>query len=97
MVDETERRIYELVSPWCARNWLTRKQTELIGSTSLNQTLNLDHEDTAELLINIFSEFGLDPDDVDLSVYYPARRRDEIPLTIEMIVSSVKAGKWLYR
>lgn len=60
-------------------------------------TLNLDPEDTAELLVTLFKEFGLNPDDVDLNVYYPRRRGEEIPLTINMLVSFVRSGKWLYK
>ncbi|EGT5700648.1 DUF1493 family protein, partial [Cronobacter dublinensis subsp. dublinensis] len=56
-----------------------------------------DPEDTAELLVTLFKEFGLNPDDVDLNVYYPRRRGEEIPLTINMLVSSVRSGKWLYK
>lgn len=97
MVDTIEQRIYELIKPWCGRSWLTRRAPELTGETSLNITLKMDPEDTAELLVTLFSEFGLNPDDVDLSVYYPRRHGQEIPLTIDMLVSSVRSGKWLYK
>ena len=97
MADIVEQRVYELLQPWCGRHWLTRKAPHLTGSTSLNQTLNMDPEDTAELLVTLFQEFGLNPDDVDLSIYYPRKRKDEVPLTIDMLVYSVRAGKWLFR
>ncbi|HDI3023773.1 DUF1493 family protein [Cronobacter sp. EKM101R] len=97
MVDRTEQLIYELIKPWCGRNWLTRRTPELTGETSLNMTLNLDPEDAAELLVMLFKEFGLNPDDVDLNVYYPRRRGEEIPLTIDMLIYSVRSGKWLYK
>ncbi|WP_283011193.1 hypothetical protein QLY67_019915 [Cronobacter turicensis] len=57
MVDRTEQRIYELIKPWCGRSWLTRRTPELSDETSLNMTLNMDPEDTAELLVTLFNEF----------------------------------------
>ncbi|EOC0866006.1 DUF1493 family protein [Cronobacter muytjensii] len=97
MVDRTKQRVYELIKPWCGRSWLTRRTPLLTGETSLDMTLNLDPEDTAELLVKLFNEFGLNPDDVDLNVYYPRRCGEEVPLTINMLVSSVRSGKWLYK
>lgn len=67
------------------------------GKTSLNMTLKMHPEDTSKLLVTLFNEFALNPDDFDLSVYYPRQRGEEIPLTIHMLISSGRCGKWLYK
>ena len=67
------------------------------GETSLNMRLKMDQEGTSKLLVTLFNEFALNPDDFDLSVYYPRQRGEEIPLTIHMLISSGRSGKWLYK
>ncbi|MCX0498995.1 DUF1493 family protein [Erwinia billingiae] len=96
MVDETERRILEIIEPWNGRSLLTLKRKDISAVTSLNGDMNMDPEDAAELLGEVFSAFDLQLDDVDLSLYYPRNRRDAKPLTINMLVASAKSGRWLY-
>lgn len=96
--DKVETRIYEMVNMWNGRSWLSLKRSALTGNTSLNKRsgLNLDPEDFSELLAEVFAEFGLNLNDVDLSVYYPKLRNNEKSLTIDMLIDSAKAGRWLY-
>lgn len=43
------------------------------------------------------STFGMDSDQVMFSRYYPRNPREAIPLTINMLVESVRAGRWCYK
>ena len=49
------------------------------GENSLNMTLKMHPEDTSKLLATLFNEFALNPDDFDLSVYYPRQSGVKIP------------------
>ncbi len=97
MVDTVEKRVYELIKPWNGRSWLTFKIPPLHGDSSLNQTMNMDDEEAQDLLDEIFTEFGLKHSDLDFSVYFPQHNRKEAkPLTINMLIESARAGRWLY-
>ncbi|MBS1204124.1 MAG: acyl carrier protein [Proteobacteria bacterium] len=95
--DAIEKRVYELVQPWNGRSWLTFKMPHLNGETSLNHTMNMDEEEAQDLLDEIFTEFNLIHSDLNFSVYFPFKnRKDAKPLTINMLIESAKAGRWLY-
>lgn len=99
MVDQLEQRIHELITPYNPRRWLTNKRVPLTGETSLNMTIEMDEEEAYELLNEIFDEFGMNIEDINFFAYFPKslRRKDmDKPLTIDMLVESAKAGKWLY-
>ncbi|MBT0729239.1 DUF1493 family protein [Rosenbergiella nectarea] len=97
MVDNVEERIYELVKPWNGRSWRTFRIPPLTGETSLNQIMNMDEEEAQDLLDEIFTEFNLRHADLHLSVYFPmTHRKDAKPLTINMLIESARAGRWLY-
>lgn len=97
MVDIVEKRVYELVKPWNGRSWLTFKIPSLTGETSLNQTMNMDEEEAQDLLDEIFTEFNLRHADLDFRIYFPVKNCKEAkPLTINMLIESARAGRWLY-
>lgn len=93
-----EQRIYALLQPYCGRSWKTLRIAQPDNDTALNQRkgMNIDPQDAEELLMSIFTEFNLNHQDLNFSVYYPENRKDEKPLTINMLIESAKAGRWLY-
>lgn len=98
--DATEKRIYELMQPYRGRSWKTLKIAPLDNHASLNQSegMNMDPLDAEDLLTNIFTEFCLNPAELNFSIYYPENRKDEKPLTINMLIESAKAGRrWISR
>ena len=96
-VDAVEKRVYELVQPWNGRSWLTFKMPHLNRDTSLNHTMNMDEEEAQDLLDEIFTEFKLRHTDLNFSIYFPVKnRKDAKPLTINMLIESAIAGRWLY-
>lgn len=96
MVDDTEKRILALVEPWNGRSLLTLKKKAITVDTSLNQDMNMDPEDAAELLAEVFTAFDMQLDEVDFNSYYPRNGRNAQPLTINMLILSARAGRWLY-
>ena len=96
-VDAVEKRVCELVQPWNGRSWLTFKMPHLNRDTSLNHTMNMDEEEAQDLLDEIFTEFKLRHTDLNFSIYFPVKnRKDAKPLTINMLIESAIAGRWLY-
>lgn len=96
MVDTIEKRVYELIEPWNGLTWSSLKVTPLAGETSLNHSMNMDPIEAADLLLEIFEEFGLNFNELNFQAYFAKHRRDEKPLTINMLIDSAKAGRWLY-
>lgn len=96
-VDAVTKRVYEIIQPWNGRSWLTFKMPILSGDTSLNLTMNMEEEEAQDLLDEIFTEFNLEHTDLNFRVYFPVNnRKDAKPLTINMLIESAKAGRWLY-
>ncbi|MEQ9885941.1 DUF1493 family protein [Pectobacterium zantedeschiae] len=96
MVDAIEKRIYELIEPWNGITWSSLKIKPLAGETSLNHSMNMDPIEAADLLLEVFEEFSLNFDDLNFQAYFTKHRKDEKPLTINMLIASAKAGRWLY-
>lgn len=96
MVDAIEKRIYEIIKPWNGITWSAFKVKPLTGETSLNHSLNMDPIEAADLLLEIFEEFGLNFEDLNFKIYFAKHRKDEKPLTINMLIESARAGRWLY-
>lgn len=96
MVDTVEKRVYELIEPWNGITWSKLRVLPLTGDTSLNHTMNMDPIEAAELIEEIFNAFDMNCQDMKFDVYFAKRRKDEKPLTINMLIESAKAGRWLY-
>ena len=96
MVDDTQTRVMALIEPWNGHSLLTFRKKTLTPETSLNLDMKLDPEDAAECLQNVFDAFAMDSDQVTFSLYYPENPREAIPLTIEMLIESVRARIWCY-
>lgn len=96
MVDAIEKRIYKLIEPWNGITWSALKVKPLVGDTSLNHSMNMDPLEAADLLLEIFEEFILNFDDLNFQTYFSKQRKDERPLTINMLIESARAGRWLY-
>ncbi|MGQ8774537.1 DUF1493 family protein [Serratia sp. NA_112.1] len=96
MVVDIEKRILEMVEPYNGRSWLTLKKPMLTGDSSLNYTMKIDEQEAMDLLDEIFTEFHLEHDTLDFSTYFPNDKSPPKPLTINMLIKSAKAGRWLY-
>ncbi|MCV3300864.1 DUF1493 family protein [Pantoea ananatis] len=96
MADETHAHVMALIDPWNHRSLLTFLKKTLMPEMSLNLDMKLDPEDAVECLQIVFDAFGMDSDQVMFSRYYPRNPREAIPLTIDMLIESVRAGHWCY-
>ncbi|CAI2439863.1 DUF1493 family protein [Serratia ficaria] len=108
MVDEIEQRVYALVRKHDGV-YLFKEQV-LTPDTDLDTDLQLE-DDEAEALMNEFFElFRVDKGNFAIDTYYPPDpplrellnpfKNREIPtvpdFTINMLIESAKAGRWLY-
>jgi len=96
MVDDIQSRVMALIEPWNGRALLTFRKKTLTPETSLNLDMKLDPEDAAKCLQSVFEAFGMDSDQVMFSRYYPRNPREAVPLTIEMLIKSARAGRWCF-
>ncbi|MGD9427055.1 DUF1493 family protein [Pantoea sp. NSTU24] len=96
MVDATQTRVMALIEPWNGRSFLSFRKRTLTPETSLNLDMKLDPEDAAECLQNVFDAFEMDSDQVTFSLYYPEDPHEAIPLTVGMLIESVRARRWCY-
>ena len=59
--------------------------------------MNMDEEEAQDLRGEIFTKFTLRHADLDFSIYFPVKDRNDAKLlTLNMLIESAKAGRWLY-
>ena len=57
----------------------------------------MDEEEAQDLRGEIFTKFTLRHADLDFSIYFPVKDRNDAKLlTLNMLIESAKAGRWLY-
>lgn len=84
------------------RYYLFGDKKELKRTTNIRDDLNLVYEDCVELMEEYFERWAVDPNGFEILDYFNpeylgSKERDpHIPLTLEMLIESAKAGRWLY-
>lgn len=96
MVDDTLARVMALIEPCNGQSLIVFQKKTLMPDKSINLDMKLDSEDAAECLQNVFDAFGMDSDQVTYSLYYPKNPREDMPLTIGMLIESARARRWCY-
>ncbi|CAI2160939.1 Protein of uncharacterised function (DUF1493) [Serratia fonticola] len=101
MVDETEILTY-----------LTEKYSlhkkPVLKEWTFQEHFNFVQEELEEMLVDLFTRYEISHDNFDLDEYFEPewpvwlwwkklQRRVYNPLTVNMIIESAKAGKWLYQ
>ena len=109
MVDKTlELRIYELVSSYDGIYLFKKKK--LVPTTDLDSDLGLEDDEVVALMDDFFSKFNVARGNFSIATYYPPelplkdllnpfskRNIPQVPeFTIDMLIKSAKAGRWLY-
>lgn len=72
------------------------KRYPLKATTDLNEDFRMDPIDAYELLERYVEIFNIEPCDIDFEQYFPenlSKKHD--PLTIQLMINSAKAGRWL--
>ncbi|MBH1932323.1 DUF1493 family protein [Serratia rubidaea] len=108
MTAEIEARIYALVRKHDGV-YLFKEKT-LTPDTDLDTDLQLEDDEAEALMNEFFEQFGVDRGNFALETYYPPEpplsellnpfKKRDIPIvpdfTINMLIESAKAGRWLY-
>lgn len=105
--DDMEQKIYDFIRPRVGTYFLNYKEQNLTPETDLDSDLNFDEYDIEDLMAEYFKEFKVDSSNFNVNVYYPDVPiswnpfKKTVPVqvpafTIEMLIESAKAGRWLY-
>ncbi|WP_210504731.1 DUF1493 family protein [Pantoea ananatis] len=96
MVEEIEKSVFELVEDYNAPSLFTFKRYPLKLETELNGDFLMDPDDAYELLEKFAENFSIEPSEIDFSRYYPqSGKQQKHALTIQMLVESARAGRWI--
>lgn len=101
MVDENEILTY-LTEKYSVYKKPVRKEW------TFQEHFNFVQEELEEMLVDLFTRYEISHDNFDLDEYFEPewpvwlwwkklQRRVYKPLTVNMIIESAKAGKWLYQ
>lgn len=97
VTDGLEKAVFDLIEEYNGYWFWLRKRYPLTKETDLNKDFRMAPEDAAELLEKYADKFAINPRDIHFEKYFPANPRTEhTPLTIDMLIESAKAGRWLY-
>jgi len=97
VTDALEKAVFELIEEYNGFWFWLRKRYPLAKETDLNKDFRMAPEDAAELLERYADKFAINSQDIHFEKHFPADlRTDHIPLTIDMLIESAKAGRWLY-
>ena len=107
MVENIEKRVYEIVRPYAGVYVFSAKPVPLTPETDLDTDLSIDDLEAEELMEQYFSEFKVDKGNFNIKKYYPEtpiswnifKKTEPVPVpdfTIGMLIESAKAGRWLY-
>lgn len=95
MVDDTEKAVFALVETYNAPSIFTRRRFKLERETDLNNDFRMDPLDAGDLLEEFAKQFGIEPQVIDFEYYFPDYGDAQAPLTIQLLIDSAKAGRWL--
>lgn len=107
MVNSIEQRIYELVRPYAGTYLFNIKKVKLSPDTDLDTDLDIDESEVKDLMDNFFRIFNVERGHFKVETYYPCipfslnpfKRSEPVlvpDFTIGMLITSAKAGRWLY-
>ncbi|GLR08171.1 acyl carrier protein [Mixta theicola] len=95
MVDDTEKAIFALVEKYNAPSIFTFRRFRLKPDTDLNNDFCMDPLDAYDLMEQYTEQFGIEPKDIDFEHYFPDYGDAQDSLTIQLLIDSAKAGRWL--
>lgn len=101
MVDENE------ILTYLTEKYSTHKKP-VLKEWTFQEHFNFVQEELEEMLVDLFTRYEISHDNFDLDEYFEPewpvwlwwkklQRRVYKPLTVDMIIESAKAGKWLYQ
>ncbi len=108
MLDDIEQRVITLVTRHSGVYMFRKKKYDTYtASSSIHFDVGLDQDDVEELIEDYAKAFNVDMSNFHLENYYPKvnfswnpfRKPEPVDVpdfTINMLIESAKAGKWLY-
>ncbi|AMO47291.1 Hypothetical protein AKI40_0868 [Enterobacter sp. FY-07] len=103
--DDEKKVIDYLMERYSIReHWFRPGFKQITKEWTLNDDFRLVPEDAEDMLLDVFTHFNIDYSNMDTRNYieyvYPFwQKKPKIkikPLTVEMIIESARAGRWLY-
>lgn len=107
MTDNIEQLIYDLIRPYAGTYLFNIRKVVLHPEDDLDSDLNIDELEVEDLMEKFFHEFNVDKAKFNLKTYFPDvpfslnpfRKPEPVPVpffTIQMLIDSARAGKWLF-
>ncbi|QGY32624.1 DUF1493 family protein [Pantoea cypripedii] len=96
VTQDIEKAVFDLVEEYNGRRLFTLKRYPLKHDTDLNEDFRMDPLDAYELLEKYVERFNIEASEIDFSQYFPedfSEKHDR--LTIQLLIDSAKAGRWL--
>lgn len=96
VTQDIEKAVFDLIDEYNGPSIFTFKRYPLRKSTDLNEDFRMDPLDAYDLLEKYTEIFGIEPSEIDFQNYFPdnfSNKHD--PLTIQLLIDSAKAGRWL--
>ncbi|MEG3130847.1 DUF1493 family protein [Pantoea cypripedii] len=96
VTQDIEKAVFDLAGEYNGRGLFTFKRYPLKHDTDLNEDFRMDPLDAYELLEKYVERFNIEASEIDFSQYFPedfSKKHD--PLTIQLLIDSAKAGRWL--
>ncbi|AYH09695.1 DUF1493 domain-containing protein [Pectobacterium parmentieri] len=93
---DVEKEVFKLVETYNGRSLFSRKRFELRHDTDLNEDFRMAPEDAYELMESYVDKFDINPKTIHFERYFPESFSDpHDPLTIQLLIDSANAGRWL--
>lgn len=94
--DNIEQNVFDLVNEYNGPRLFLIKRYPLKPTTDLNEDFRMDPIDAYELLERYVEVFNIEPSDIDFEQHFPENlSKNHDPLTIQLMIDSAKAGRWL--
>ncbi|MEQ4529744.1 MAG: DUF1493 family protein [Mixta sp.] len=94
--DNVEQAVFDLVNEYNGPRLFSMKPYLLKPTTDLNEDFRMDPIDAYDLLERYVELFNIEPSDIDFERYFPeSLSKNHDPLTIQLLIDSAKAGRWL--
>lgn len=107
MVDNLSQRVIDLVTRHSGVYMFRRnKYDSYTAESNIHFDVRLDVDDAEEMMEEFFTEFNTERGNFKIETYYPdvpltwnpfRKQMVDVPdFTVDMLIESAKAGKWLY-
>ncbi|KKB03520.1 DUF1493 family protein [Pantoea anthophila] len=95
VIADIEQAVFDLVESYNGRSLFTLRRFQLRHDTDLNKDFRMDPLDAYDLMEKFAEKFDIEPSDINFTYYFPDYGDAPEPLTIQLLIDSAKAGKWL--